>query len=394
MSITTIYCPRPIRRQHAYAPRDHARRDRAVELFESGQYPAAVDETLAYLLPGVALGDISREPLCLVQGTARVRVHIDNGAIVISTVLAALTPDSNATAALRYFLTRLSATGQLFQPRLRDDVVTLEFTDHLTLLHPLKLLEILQRLSTEASNHDTWLVDGFGVESSDRETIAPLEAGDFDRAHEMWDTHWAAADEMITESRRRRSVPLLNSIGSYAVNQPEYTLPLHGSLRAQLSEAADVFTDRDENPNKREAALAKCIKDMRQTSREDLARCLGHARYAISPQQDGTPSLLSSVLGGAQRQQTIGDLNASGRTLESSMHQLTDYLYLLAHFAWSTPIAAALREALDAISGKPLRETAETLWSHSNATLRTYGGSDDESRDDGAEGQAPTAYNA
>jgi hypothetical protein len=385
MSITSLYLPAPVRRQFAHTPRDHARRDRAVEMFESGERLAAIGESIAYLIPGMATPDLVREPLCLVQGSARVRLHVDGDRFYLSAVLATLTPDSNATAALRHFVSSVAATGQLYQPRLRDDVVALEYSDRVALMHPLKLIELLQTTAKEASGHDAWLVDSFGVEASDREPIAPLAADEFDAACAIWDAHWAATEDMLDELRRRRSTALLNTIAAYANSQIEYALPLYGSLREDLSDADDVYADREEHPTKRQAALAQCVKEMRQRSRDELARCLGHARYAINPLHDGSPSLLTKVLSGAQRDQTIGDLNAAGRTLESALYQAVDYLYLLAYFAWPAAIAAALREPLDLASGRPLREAADVMRAHATNLVRAHGGEDDDERDETAD---------
>jgi hypothetical protein len=392
MSITSLYLPRPLRRSIAHTPRDHARRDRAVELFESGERLAAIGESIAYLVSGIAPPDLAREPLCLVQGSARIRMHVDGNRFQLSAVLATLTPDSNATAALRHFVSSVAATGQLYQPRLRDDVVALEYADDLALMHPLKLIELLQSTAKEAANHDAWLVDSFDVAASDREPIAALAADEFDAAWTLWQTHWAATDEMLDELRRRRSTALLNTIAAYANSQIEHTLPLYGSLREDLSEANDIYDDREESPSKRQAALAQCVKDMRAKTRDDLARCVGHARYAINPLHDGSPSLLTKVLSGAQREQTVGDLNAAGRTLESGLYQAVDYLYLLAYFAWPAAVAAALREPLDLASGRPLREAAEIMRAHAGAIVRNHGGrDDDDDGDDATDTDATTA---
>lgn len=387
MAISTLDLPQPIRHRPQVAPRDFAKRDRAIELFDAGHYAESVRETLSYLLPGVLIPDLISEPLCFEQGSARVRAEIDGDSFALSTVLAALTPDAQATAALRFFLSRISATGQVFQPRLRGEVVTLEFRDPLILLHPVKLGEVLQRLPMEADSNDAWMVREFGVATPDRADIAPLSEDEFARALTIWNGHWAAVDELMNESRRRRSVRFLDALGSFAANQVRYALPLYGSLRARINEASDTYTDKDENPNKRDSVLAKAIKEMRQVSAEELRACLGHALYAINPLQEGTPSLLTSMLGG-QRMQTTGELRAVGRSLEAALELIADYLYLLAYHSWPAEIELALRQGLDLASGKPWREAADGLWNHANAIARTHGSHGERDREDDEESDA------
>lgn len=388
MPISSLICPQPIRRRPAIAPRDYARRDRAIESFEAGEYLTAVHETLGYLLPGVAIPDLGREALCFVQGSARVRVHLVGDELTLATALMSLQPESQSTAALRYVLTRLSATGQLFQPRLHGDTITLEYRERLSLLHPAKLAEVVQRMAVESDNNDGWLAQRFGVGAPDREPVAALDDAEFARALEIWNTHWASVDELMLESRRRRSVRFLDALGSYAANQVRYALPLFGSVRATLGESADAYTDKDENPNKRDSALAKCIREMRQVPVEELRQCLGHARYAMNPLHEGTPSLLTSMLGGGHRMQTTGELRAAGRSLEAALELIADYLYLLADHSWPGEVEAALRAGLDLISGKPWREAADVLWNHANQTARTFGSHGEHDRDDDADDSA------
>jgi len=382
MSITSLHLPAPIRRRQHHAPSDHARRDRAVELFESGSLRESVCETLAYLLPGTAVPDLVGEPLCFVQGSARVRVGIERDELAVGTVLAALQDGSQATAALRYFLTRMSSTGQLFQPRLRGDSIALEFRDRLALMHPLKLIEVLQRLPVEAYRNDAWLAQQFSVALPDREPVPPLDDDEFARAHLVWQRHWDQVDALMTESRRRRSLRVLDALGSLAVNHVNYALPLFGAVRARLNESADDFTDRDENPNRRDSVLAKCVKDMQQVGADELRACLGHLQYAINPQLDGTPSLLTSMLGGGQRMQATGELRAAGRALEAALELVSIYLYLLTHYSWPEEVEAALRAGLDLASDQPWREVTDLLWEHANSTAQTYGSHGAHDRDD------------
>ncbi len=354
------------------APRDYDCRDEAVNLYEAGKHLAAVHQTLAYLLPGLAPYDLTEAPLCFVQGTARVRLRLEDGHLVISTALARLREGAPATAALRYALSRLSATGQLFQPRLRGGVLTLEFRDRLSLLHPLKLIEVLHRLPSESDHNDEWLTQRFEVDEADREPPTVLDEDEAARALAFWSAHWQAAEQLLLESRRRRSLRFLDAIGSWAVNQLRYALPLHGSVRASLNEAADEFTDKNESPDHRETALARCIRDMRRVDEQALRRCLGHARYAINPLQEGTPSLIGSMLGG-QRLQTSSGLRASGRYLEAALELIADYLYLLAEHSWPEVVDRHLQAALAEVSGKPWREVATLLSQHADQTCRQFG---------------------
>jgi len=106
MPIATLHLPQPIRRRHAIAPRDYGRRDRAIELYESGRFTDSVRETFGYLLSDVEIPNLTETLICFVQGSARVRAHIEGTEMVLRTVLS---PESQATAALRFFLTRLSS---------------------------------------------------------------------------------------------------------------------------------------------------------------------------------------------------------------------------------------------------------------------------------------------
>jgi hypothetical protein len=384
MSIISLEFPMPVRRRLDVAPRDFARRDCAIQLFESNEYLAAIAETLAYLLPSTDVPVQLAQPLCLIQGSARAHVAITSGELHVSAALIRVTENSQSVAALRFFLSRLSATGQLFQPRWHDGVVSLSFNERVELLHPLKLIEVMQRLPSEADGNDAWLAERFGVEMSDREPIAPLSEDEFAECWRIWQGHWAAVEELLTESRRRRQVAVLDSLGSFAINHLVYTLPLFGPVRARLNECADNFTNRDDTATKRDSELAKTIKEMRQVTPEQLRVCLGHANYALNPAHEGTPSLLTSILGGGNRMQKTGEHRAAGRGLEATLELMADYLYLLAHHSWSSTIDAQLRAGLTAASLKPWREAADVLWNHANTTAKNFGSHGERDQDSDA----------
>lgn len=387
MPIAALSLPAPIRRRPVIAPRDYALRDRAIERYEAGQYLDAMRTTLAYILPDAEIPPLDTDEFSFVQGSARVRVRLEGNRLTLCTVLAEMVPETQATAALRYFLTRLSSTGQLYQPRLRDGRVTLEFGDALALLHPSKLLEVLQRLPSDADANDGWISEQFGLRMADRELPTPLDDAEFNHAYALWQQHWRDVDELMVESRRRRSVRFLDALGSFTVNQLRYTLPLFGPVRARLNQNAEEFDDHNAAPGKRDSALARCSREMRQISAEHLRECLGHARYAINPQQQGTPAILGSVLGAGESMQTTGKLRATGRALEGALPLIADYLYLLADHSWPEDVEEALRTGLDQASGKPWREALELLWQHAHQVAREFGSHDGAPRED-ADAQA------
>lgn len=379
MAISSLYLPPSLRRPIPFAPRDHLRRERAIELYEGGKHLAAIDEAIGYLLlPGQVEPNLADTPLCLVQGTARVHLRIEGERLIGRAALGRLGEHSSVTAALRHFLSRVSGTGQLFQPRLREGVVTVEFDERLTLLHPHKLVELVQKMTETACNADSWLVEDFGMEPLDREALAPLNDYETRRSIEIWNAHWAAVDEMVDEVRRHRSTSLLNRIADYAYSQILYALPLNGSLPEHLNDANQVYADREEQPAKRLATLAKSSKEARALPVADVLKSLGHVGYAINPISEGTAPMLAKVLSGTQREQAIGDYNAAGRVFESALFQAVDYLYLLAWFVWPTTVETALREALDLASGRPLREAADVLRTRALAIIRAHGQVEDE----------------
>ena len=386
MSITAFTLPTPIRQRIEVAPRDFALRDQAIALFEAAQsrtdFIAAVSTTLAYLLPGCAMDDLANTPLQLIQGSARIHIAVDGESLRVRAVLIRLQAQAHNVAAMRFCLSRLGGTGQLFQPRLRGDEIALEFSEELRFLHPQKLIEVMQRLPSDADNNDTALEQLFGVQSVDRQPPVPLGDEQFAAALAIWQQHWDEVDALMLESRRRRQVSVLDSLGSIAINHLVYTLPLMGPVRARLTECADEFTNREESATKRDNELAKCIREMRAVTPEQLRACLGHVSYAVNPLNEGTPALLSAVLGGGSRMQKTGEHRAVGRALEATLELIADYLYLLAHHSWPSTIDSALRSGLESASAKPWREAADLLWNHANATAKAFGNHSEGAMDD------------
>jgi len=372
MPIHTLSFPPGLRRSRVPQPRDYARRDRAIALYDEGRPLEAVHETLQHLLPDLVAPDLATAPIEFEQGSAQVRVALVEQQVEIRAELASIVDNSNAVAALRHVLSRVAASGQLYQPRLRGEVLSLEYADPLSLAHPQKLLEVLQRLPGEADQNDGWLAERFGLQLSGRSQRQALCGIEAEQAQAWWTQHWQDAAELLSELRRRRSVRLLNAIGSYLVDAVRASLPLHGGLRAELQEYAERIGDSDLNPNERDAELAKCIRDMRAVDPARLLACLGHGQYAIDPVAQGTPSLLGRILGDSQRRQTIGEMLAGGRALEAALDLVADYHYLLAQFCWASAIESELRLGLAQASGRGWSEMCEALLAHSSALCQSY----------------------
>lgn len=387
MPITSLYFPASLRRPMPYAPLDHARAEHAVELFEAGHHVEALDAALRYLLlPGGPEPALAREPMCLVQGTARIHLRVADGQLLVSAGLIRLNASANTVAVLRYILGEIAATGQLHQPRLRGDVLTVEFAERVALMHPSKFMQALKRLAEDACTADSWLQERFGVDMHDREPPDPLTEDEFERACAVWDAHWEATDALVDEVRRRRSTDLLNRVGAYARNQLEDVLPLQGDLYEWVNDAQDAFRDRDVPAGKRVDALATHVREARALSRDALRPGLGHARYALNPLREGTPSLLAKMLGGERRAQMLGELDAEGRTLEAALFRACDLQWLLAYHAWPAPVEQALRAALHGISGRPLREASESMEAQIRAIIQNFtrgaGEGEDEDEDE------------
>jgi hypothetical protein len=405
MAIASIALPQPIRARQEFPRRDFALRDQAITEFEAGAHLDALHHALRYMLPEQSQAlDLRAQALCVIHGSARVRVELQGDDLCIRAAIARIDPErSQVPAALRYFLSNASGTGQLFQARLSagensaretasgelQDLIYLEYRDPLRMSHPHKVIEVLGRMPVEADRFDGWIVDQFSLDPYDREPLQFLSEAEKANACSLWQSHWAAIEELQNESRRRRSVRFLNFLASFASSYIGYCLPVSGRLRSDLAEASDVYNNRDETPDKRDNALAKHVKAMRALSDAELLANLQHARYAFNPLYEGTISLLNQVLGAGQSMQSTGDARASGRALEAAFELITNYAYLLSYHSWPAEIEQSLREALDAVSEKPWREAAEFLWTHAAATVKRFGVSEagDAGQDEDADEQ-------
>ena len=382
MAIAGLVFPSPLQKRPTFVKQDYARRDQAIRLFESNQPLSAAHETLHYLNPSAGEFDLAKAPLRWAQGTAQIQILLAGTRLSVKSQLIRVNAAQSNPAVLRYFLSKISNTGQLFQPRLSGDVLELAFSEELNLLHPQKLIEVLQKLPGIADSHDAWLCDELGADLSERAKLKALSASERKRALSFWTQHWRDMEALLLESRRRRSVQFLDSVGRLAINHVRYVLPLFGSLRHTLNQSADVFTDRDENPKVRENELARCIRTMQEATEVQLFSCLGHVNYAFSPWTPGSADVLRSAIGNVHHMHQSNELRLSGRALEATVGLVANFLYLLAYFAWPAPVERALRAALAAASNKPWQEAANIMWKHAQSIADKLGSSSDEESDD------------
>ena len=382
MAITTLTYAPPLRRNARRSNLDYEHLEAAATLAEQGRPVEALLKVFAHLLPGTAVPDLSKEAFSFTQGSSKVTTRVENDDLVISVPLVKLPEGGRAVAALRYVLTNISATGQLYQPRLRGDDIHLEFRDRLARLHPAKVVEVLRHMPSEADENDDFLIAEFGALPLERAPITALDDAEVARAEVIWKEHWTAVEELLKECQRKRSMFFLNETAAYALHRIEFVLPLGAILASRLAQAASTFQDGNNDPVKREAALAKCAKEMKAVSTDDLRKSLGHASYAISPLDDGTPHVLSGYLGPRNYMETIDRLRGSGKQFEASLALISTYNYLLNKFSWPEPIEVALKAGLAEASGKPWREAANLLFDHAKALAAKFAEDEDEDADE------------
>ncbi len=386
MALSSLSYSPPVRRSRRGKAIDYELLEAAVNLAEEGRHSESLTKTLQHLLPEHTLPDFTKETFSFTQGSSEVMAKIEGDDIVVRVPLVKLPSGGAAIAALRYVLTNISATGQLYQPRLRGDDIELEFRDAVSRFHPAKLVEVLRRMPNEADEKDDYLIEQFGGSSLGRTAITPLDDDELARSEAIWKQHWAEIEELLKECQRKRSMFFLNELTAYAFYRIDFALPLGGLLGCRLSENADTFNDSDEDPMKREAALGKCLKEMKAVTPEVLRKSLGHASYAISPLDDGTPSVLSSSLGDEDYIEAIQKLAKSAKAMDATLALMSTYTFLLARYTWDEPIEVALKDGLAKASGKPWREAANLLLQHASELNDKFGGDEeDEEEDEGDE---------
>ena len=384
MPISSLTVPPPVRRPHRATRPDYELLHSAIELYEAGKPEESLARTLAHLFPDLDVPDLAREEFSFPQGSSRVSARIEDGMLHVRVPVVKLGPDSLTTAALRFVLSRISASGQLYQPRLRDSAIMLEFSERVTRLHPHKVREVMRQMPFEADANDDWMVAEFRCEPLGREPIEPLTDEEFVRAEHIWRTHWDEVDELVKESQRKRSRFFLNEVTAYAVHHIGFALPLTGYWWSRISDAGDTFNDADCDPGSRESALARCCKEMKAVGADSLRDNLGHACYALSPLDTGTPEELSNQLGTGDYLDTIIRMFNAGRYIDSAVALIGTYNFLLAHYSWPEEIETQLLSGLAQVDGKPWREATATLLRHREAMVKaaTEDARDDEDGDD------------
>jgi hypothetical protein len=387
MSITSLRYTAPVLRGERPPHPDFELFDQAVALAEEGKTLQSVAKVFEHLFPTRDVPDLAAGPFSFIHGSSRVTVRLDNGDLMVTVPLVKLPTGGSGLAALRYVLTKMSGAHQLHQPRLRGHVLILEFRDKLARMHPAKLVEILRRMPMDADNNDDWLIGHFSALPLGRTPVEPLSDEEFARCAAIWREHWNDIDELIKESHRRRSIFFLNELTAFALARIRYALPLCGFLDAQLSESGGTFNNDDLDPLKRETTLTKCVKQMKAVTPEDLRRSLGHAEYAFTPLDEGTPGMIAHYFepGDEKYMEAINGFRRSGETLNAALGLIGTYYHLLAYNYWPEEIEAEMKRGLELASGKTWREVANVLFDHARTLADRYGGPDEDDEDEDGE---------
>jgi hypothetical protein len=382
MPISSLTYDTPVRRSARPSNPDYDRLEAAVALHDEGRPLESLTKVFEHLFPNETLPDLAKETFSFTQGSSRVSTRIEDDHVSITVPLVRLPTGGSAVAALRHVLTRISSSGQLYQPRLRGDDIHLEFRDRLTRMHPAKVLEVLRRMPVEADDTDDWLIGQFGALPLERAPIADLDDAEAKRSEAIWQKHWNDVEELLRECQRKRSLFFLNELTAYALHRLAFVLPLTGFLTSRIDENASTFNDCDEDPLKRESSLAKCVKEMRAVSAEELRKSLGHATYAISPHNDGTPAVLSNYIGPGNYIDTIDKLRSSGKPMDAALALVSTYNFLLARFSWPEEMEKDLKAGLEEASGKSWKEIATVLFEHAKSLAEKYEDEEEEEEEE------------
>ena len=382
MTISSITYAPPVRHGARPPRRDYELLDTATELFEQGKHAESLAKVFEHLFPDTKVPDLAVEPFVFVQGSSRVTVRIENGELVATVPLVKLPAGGGAIAALRFVLSKLAANGQLHQPRLRGDDVHLEFRDKLSHLHPAKVLEVLRRMPAHADANDDWLIGQFNAQPLERADVIALGDDEAARCESIWRAHWNDVEALLAECQRKRSLFFLNELTAYALHRVTFALPMGGFVIARLREAAGTFNNTHEDPGKRETSLAKCVKDMKAITADELRKDLGHATFAISPLADGTPHVLGEFFAPGNYMETIDKYRKTDKAMDAVLALVGTCTYLLSRYAWPEEIEQAIEAALAKASGKPWREAADALFHDARELVAKFGGDDDEEEDD------------
>jgi len=381
MTITSLTYTSPIRRTAATTTLDFELLEAAIAHFEAGEFLEAAQKVFKHIVPNTPV-DLEHAPVSFTQGSSRVSAKLTDGWLEITVPLVRLPAGGGAVAALRYALTSINGSGQLSQARLHGDDLFLEFRERLDALHPHKLVEVLRRMPMAADRHDDWMVGQFGATALDRGSIQPVTDDEANAASEIWKLHWNDVEELFKDAQRKRSVWFLNEVTAFTINRLRFALPLGGSLLPRLMESGNTFNDSDVDPMKRETALAKCIKEMKAISADELRKNLGHAEYAISPLAEGTGAKIGEFFIEGSYMESIDKYRHTGNPLEALIALTGTYYYLLATHAWDPEIEAALKAGLAAASGKPLREAANLMFDHATELAAAVADDDDDDEDE------------
>jgi hypothetical protein len=381
MTILSLTYSAPIRRSRVAKALDFELLETAGAQYDSGAFLEAMQTVFRHLFPDAPPTDLAHQ-FSFTQGSSRVTTWIDDNVFIASVPLVRLPTGGGAIAALRYILTRINASGQLFQARLRGDDVHLEFRERLSALHPQKLLEVLRRMPVLADQHDDWMVSQFGAVPLERGPITELDDDELARAEAVWRAHWQDVEELLKEAQRKRSMWFLNETTSFGLSRIRFAVPLGGSVLPRLLESAGTFNDSNVDASKRETTLAKCIKEMKAITSEELRKSLGHTEHAISPYAEGTPRRIVEFFGPGHYMESIETYRTSGQSMDAALPLIGTYYYLLATHSWPTEIEEELKNALAAVSGKPWRDAANAMFAHAKSLVEQYGDDEEEEGED------------
>ncbi len=333
--------------------------DAAIADYEAENYPASLTKFVKYLDPSVVSGDsVVGSNMKLEHGSVQLQFHVTDSEFSIFVPFLKLPEGGRAIAMMRKAM-EVGENLNLSRFVLKEDDLSIQYSDELAGCHPAKLLDIMRCICLVADANDDLFVEQFGATRLNELAVTPWAGEKLSNGYLAYQTIIKEGLELATFWEGKQNLRMAYLSLDMTMERLRWTLSPQGYLRSSFGKFYRQIDDKSKSGSQRISAGKKALEKYLEEPESAIADSLYDAKF-ILPQKEKVDL--------AWYQKALGDpIGSAANMRQGKKYQEAVMVYLhngyedIRRFQLPSKVMEYYVQGFANAAGKPCREAAEIL---------------------------------
>jgi hypothetical protein len=333
----------------------------AMEAYDKKEYKRALLLLLEYIDNKILDGIDTDKPFTItqMQGTAEIRLEIDDERLRIEIPFVQITPQTNETALLRKVAELNFSKLDLIQMVLEEDQLILRYEMPLELCQPYKVYDILYNGAFVADRYDDIFIDKFQAAFIHEPKLMLLSDEEHERALRQVHAILQEHTDYVTYFKEKQWNSYLWDIIAITLLKLGTMPYVNGKLKSDIEDALGELFDGNVHFDTRVDRGTNFIKKLLKKTPEEIGKNLYMSEYLIYPLWRSSKEIIKEAM--EAHAQTVQKYENDNRHFALAYFLKGVFLKLIYNYNLEENYAAAIYTVLEECAGKEPKEAAPKL---------------------------------